>query len=244
MSENKQELLIRHKNILAFELNDLKTQIRKGKLAVANYKHSGLPEKYINDNIVKLELNLKTKDKKQAELEFRIKQIEKGELDEKILKNEEEISRKNNSNILVKANRKNEQIEQKKADKSRYDNIVLKDIEEKRGIKDKNYEIKQDYYRFVKISENLPEYLEANLKKMPMNKGYKFRGIIFFGELPPEENTYVVFERINKEILHIHTWNDQYEYLYEKKGKEKKNLIKKIPKKKILENRNSDYINF
>jgi hypothetical protein len=43
----------------------------------------------------------------------------------------------------------------------------------------------------------LPEYIQANLQKMPNNKGYIWKGIWYFGHQPAERNNdlVVMFER-------------------------------------------------
>lgn len=91
----------------------------------------------------------------------------------------------------------------------------------------------KDYNHFCRAAETLPERLQKNLENMPGNKGYKFRGVIFFGELPVSEETYIIFERVDKETMLIHTWEKDFSCVYEKKGKSKKALLEKFPKKSV-----------
>jgi hypothetical protein len=99
---------------------------------------------------------------------------------------------------------------------------MSKHIKEDRTIqKDHNY-----YYRqFEKSKETLPAYIQANLKEMPNNKGYIWRGCWFFGDLKSEHNQPLILFEKCRGVLNIHEI-DKYEHrMFEKIGKNKKTLL-------------------
>lgn len=124
---------------------------------------------------------------------------------------------------------KNDIAKRRKQDEIRKDEDKRNKLYSKpREIDDR--QINKDYVYFYKvfnrIGETLPEYMARNLKDMPNNKGYIWRNSWFMGEKDPEQGQpTIMFEKIKKNILLIHEY-DEYEYrLYEKIGKERKNMI-------------------
>ena len=129
--------------------------------------------------------------------------------------------------------------------------IVSKDAKYKRKIKKKHKEqkdeIRENFYKrckeggrinrqkryFVRSSwrwlrrtdAKLPAYMRRNLKEMPNNKGYIFRGIQYYGEKNPEKNkTTILFEK-NRGVLNIHEITTSSHKIYEKKNKKGKNKL-------------------
>lgn len=95
------------------------------------------------------------------------------------------------------------------------------------------------YRQYLNRVDSLPEYILNNLSTMPNNKGYIWRGMSCYGKLPAERGQpYILFEKIRGGILRIHEYstapaNVRWSYIYkvyEKKGKDKRILIKTINK--------------
>lgn len=89
-------------------------------------------------------------------------------------------------------------------------------------------DIEREYGRFLDISENLPEYLIRNLKTMPNNKGYRFRGITFYGELPPENGPSVVFEKKPDGMMITEYYSNQHITYFKPRDGGQKELVKKF----------------
>ena len=85
---------------------------------------------------------------------------------------------------------------------------------------------------FEKVSEQLPDYIKKNLLDMPNNKGYIWRGVCFYGYKKEQQGYRVLFEKQKGNILIIHEYTDKAYNRYEKKGKDKKQLI--FTKNKII----------
>jgi hypothetical protein len=91
-------------------------------------------------------------------------------------------------------------------------------------------DMQKAYDIFCKNNDSIPEYILKNLEKMPSNKGYIWKNIWCFGNLPPEENKPVImFDNKGGGVTMIHECFDDATYVYQKSGN-KKELIKTIPK--------------
>lgn len=117
--------------------------------------------------------------------------------------------------------------EEAKAKKKEDEKIVPpKRVWERNMEKDINY-----HYRYYsKFSGWVPPHIVKNLKDMPNNKGYIWRNIWFFGDLEVEKNQpMIMFEKVEKtDIMRIHEFSTSEHKIYEKKGKNKKVLIKTV----------------
>jgi hypothetical protein len=98
---------------------------------------------------------------------------------------------------------------------------------------DYNYNYSYEYRYYLKLCYSIPEYIKRNLKKMPNNKGYIWKGITLYGCLPPEEETTILFENLGRDILKIHEITEKEYKTFEKKGKDKRILTFKEKRRKI-----------
>lgn len=120
---------------------------------------------------------------------------------------------------IINAEYKEQEINKNKTDKK----------QKFRGIKDTNNVsfIKQDYiqsdeskekmydnsYKYYNsVVNSIPDYIKNNLKDMPNNKGYIFRGMWIYGELPDIKGEPIVLFEKNREKMVIH------EFSYNNKG--------------------------
>ena len=86
----------------------------------------------------------------------------------------------------------------------------------------------REYNKFLDISETLPDYIGKNLKTMPNNKGYKFRGITFYGEMAPENGPIVVFERKPDGMFITEYYADQEVTYFKPRDGSRKEFIRKM----------------
>ena len=91
-------------------------------------------------------------------------------------------------------NKNNKEISQKY-----YKNSYKTNRKEKFLEKDLNYH----YKLFQKKSASLPSYIKRNLKHMPNNKGYIWKGVWFFGikSQNPQDNTICMYEISGKKTF-------------------------------------------
>ena len=81
-------------------------------------------------------------------------------------------------------------------------------------------------WRWVcKTDAKLPNYMRRNLKEMPNNKGYIFRGIQYYGYKPAQRNKPVVLFEKNRGVLNIHEITKDEHKIYQKLNKNSKNKL-------------------
>ena len=94
----------------------------------------------------------------------------------------------------------------------------------------KNRYLKRDmdrsYRHFIKACNSVPDYMLRNLSNMPNNKGYIWKSVACYGELPAEQGQpTVLFDRRRGGTLVIHEWSTDEYKKYEKQGKDPKVLV-------------------
>ena len=133
---------------------------------------------------------------------------------------------------------KREAIAAEKEEKNRirgkaYEEREKREMRREYGIR---RDIEREYNRFLDISENLPDYISKNLKSMPNNKGYKFRGITFYGALPAEHGATVVFEKKPDGMIITEYYSNQEVTYFKPRDGGQKELVRKV---KITQNFNA-----
>ena len=87
------------------------------------------------------------------------------------------------------------------------------------------YFIRSSWKWLRRTDAKLPEYMRRNLREMPNNKGYIFRGIQYYGEKKAEKNKPTILFEKNRGVLKIHEITEKDHKIYEKKNKKSKNKL-------------------
>jgi hypothetical protein len=218
-----EETRIREKNITLSNIKDIKSYIKRHTETIERLHKQTTLSNFDKNQISKLKEKIQTYENDLKGLEKKILEIETGKYDDDFLKKMEEerlkISKSND-----KINKKNIEKKQKNIDNKKFVKTSY-DITNNYNNNDKFYE--KEYSKFSDKCNNIPDYIIRNLKEMPSNKGYIWKGIWCFGKLPPDSKTLIMFEKINGD-LRIHESDENFKYIYDKKGKDKKVLISKI----------------
>jgi hypothetical protein len=110
------------------------------------------------------------------------------------------------------------------------DELKRQKLENRPKEKETKY-IEKDYKYFwkvyQKICDSIPDYMREKLRNMPNNKGYIWRGCHVFGNLPPEPGKNVTLFEKRGQLMRIHEITSGEYLIYEKYGKERKNLVQK-----------------
>jgi hypothetical protein len=159
-------------------------------------------------------------------MKTRIADIESGKLDTALL---EESKRESKSYHDKHTDMLQKRREAHDKEKEMRDNVYKKPREKE------NKHIEKDYAYYLKvynsIGDTLPDNMRENLKTMPNNKGYIWRGCLFCGLLPAERGQpYIAFEKLRGGITRIHETDEYETRVYEKYGKDKKQLISRKPR--------------
>lgn len=217
------------KNELKNEIKECESVITRSNETIGRLKTSNMGLNYVTNQISILKEKIENKTKLVEELNKKIEDVKSGLLDDEIQK-EYDDNKERSKSISLKYKKKKEEKKREKDEKKKitkeYWDKVKSDSKERY---DKKRDIKYQYKYFTKVCESIPDYLLKNLKKMPNNKGYIWRGVYCYGDLPAEENQpNVLFEKKKGGILLIHEHRSNGEYRrYEKIGRERKKLVHK-----------------
>ena len=182
---------------------------------------------YAYNQIEKLKNKNKERELTLKNLEERLDDLKMGYLDE-------ELEEQYNKTISVIDSKKNHTINRKKEAKQK----INKDFTNKshnldRYTSSNSREIAKAYKYYVRTCNSIPDYMIKKLKQMPNNKGYIWKDIYCYGELPEEKNKPVtLFEKKHDNLLVIHEWTNSEYIIWHKKGKDRKQLYSKTKIKK------------
>jgi len=219
---------ISEKNNINTKIKQINIFMERNKETIKRFKGQTKISAFELKQIEKLEKKNNEYQEELNKLKEDILSVEKGDFDFKYKNNKikaMEDSKNMNEKLNIKRiNNDDKEIEKKKFVKKSYDNN-----------KPESYYMDKEEKRYFKICDSIPPYILRNLKEMPNNKGYIFKGLWCCGELPAEENgNLIMFEKCYNDVMKIHEIDDKFHYIYEKIGKNKKTLLSKIERNQEL----------
>lgn len=215
-----------HRQTERNRINERIRQIRKtlenNQETITKYKRQDLNESFFRTQLDRLLDSTNILNGELDRLNARLSMVNTGELDTELSNTASELQASIQQKQQATLKKKKDQVNMLKQQsdtffghntEKRSENISPKELE--RGL---------NYYN--KVCDSVPEYMLKNLKNMPSNKGYCFRGVWLFGELPMDTSgVTTIFEKSRNDLLIIHEF-DKYEYsLYHKVGQDKKVLV-------------------
>lgn len=226
------QLRINEKNKIRIELNDVKKNIERNNETIKRLSNIQEHVEFYNKQITKLE-NKNIDDSKIAiELEKKLLDIDNGLYDHTI--NLQISNNNNDSKMKQEASDKKCKLkkDQKQEDRKKLD-LEYKTFRKHDGIS--AYGMQKETDRFFFNMASIPDYMKQNLKTMPCNKGYIWKGIHFMGSLKPENNNVtIMFEKCRGGIMKIHEITRRTHIIYEKQGKNQKKLVSNVQRNPIL----------
>lgn len=226
------QLRLNEKNRIELVIKQSYSSIEINSNTLGRFKMS-INHSSLLDNIQKLKVKISSSEDIIRVMENRIKSLQKGELDEELrIKSQEnldyveakKIEKKIKKDNIIEYNNKQKEISQAYYQGERTDNREQKYCK-------KNWD--REYKYFMKANDSIPDYILQNLKNMPNNKGYIWRGIWCFGELPEEKNRPVIMTENNKGVSLTHEIYPHEIRIYKKLERNKRELIKTTPRKLI-----------
>jgi len=220
-----EELRIREKNIVNIRIRELNNYIKKNDETI-NRLSSQASSDFNITQINKLEKKNIEYKKELEILSEKLNNISTGNMDKELSNTTE-----TNQNIIVQ---KCEAKEKKKTEEK-----TVRKIKEEKNLKisydmnryrqnnePKEWEMCKEYNRYNKLCDTIPDYMNRNLKEMPSNKGYIWRGVWCFGQKPPERGQPIImFERLKNDIMRIYEIDSEYRNIFEKQGKHGKRVL-------------------
>jgi hypothetical protein len=221
-----------HKNKLNNDIRDAENFIFRNEETIKRIKKSNMGVEYIQNQIEKLKIAVDEKRELLDIKEEELVHVSNGLFDEKINDEYKENAIKHEKAVndikLIKESKKDELSEKKELSSKYWEGIIEASRSQKQLERDYKYGLK--YFR--KVCDQLPEYMSRNLSDMPNNKGYIWRGLNFYGDQPDQPGPVIMFEKLKGDINIIHEYTDREYRKYEKRGKDRKQLIYKEPIKK------------
>lgn len=215
-------------NRLNEEIKSNDKHIENIKAAIHNIsKEKSFPAEYIEKQITQRNERISHYIDRKKFLETQIQLIKYGSNDIALMEEiNENVKRQNAKNkpVLSFKDKQKDKAKEKAKDKA------------KEKLKDKSLskvfpKVWADYnneYRYMdNVTKYLPGHLQNNLKTMPENKGYIYKGVWFFGQAKPDNSVDIVmFEKKGGDILYIHQYHNKRYSLFEKRGKNPKVQIR------------------
>ena len=225
-----ESLRLREKNIALLRIKEIQTYIKRNEETISRFKKLNNQSSFELKQIEKLISTNNNFETEIIELNKKVTDIVSGNLDNELGKI---ITESNKNKIKDDEKQKNKMIEKDKKDKK--DKVLIIQSYKINGNRNDEYYMNKEYDRFLKICNSIPEYILRNLKEMPANKGYIWKGLWCFGKLPEEKTgLLIMFEKQYNGILKIHEIDDNYRRIYEKKGKDRKILISEEPRSNFI----------
>jgi hypothetical protein len=183
------------------EIKQTEISIKRDREAQKNVRNMGLSSDELRKKQDHLEMSIKQKEERLKKLNEERDAYLAGRLDSEI---ESEMKK----NIVKPVLRKKKPV------------TYVKPVFIKRERRTEPLEKDIRYYRrqFDKADEYLPDYMRHNLDNMPNNKGYIWRGCMFFGKLEPEyDKPRILFEKLKGGDMKIHEFDKTHYTITEKK---------------------------
>jgi len=179
---------------------------------------------YNKTQIEKIREKNKTRDQDLQYLQDRLVHLNDGMLDQELVqerkRSQREVDRKVSDTKKKKNQERDEKEQRSKLSRQQYETNRSLD----REYRYKNRGMNISYRYFTKVYNSMPEYMLNKIANMPNNKGYIWRGVYCYGDLPAEQGQPSVMFEKNKDLLIIHEWT-KYEYnIWHKKGKNRRVL--------------------
>lgn len=220
------------RNIIHDEIKQKENVLKRNKETIDRLRNSQTNMEFNKIQIEKLSLSISELSKKIENLKQKYIDINSGIYDEDFISNKIE-SQSKFKNELEKQNKKNKEKEDKKIQNKE---ILDNEYQMRRFSGPSENFLRKETDRFFKSVESVPQFILENLKNMPSNKGYIWRGVYCYGELPPESKNIIMFEKCRNNIMKIHECINNQINIYEKVGKGPKKFIQKIERNPYIMN--------
>lgn len=223
----KQAHLAEKRKVFASTLKDeiraCAIKIKRHELTNENMRSSSCAGKdldFIENTIARNKQSISGLQDEIAKLKIKLDGVDAGSCDAEIDKMYQD-SADHIADMDEKAAKKEaQQAEREARDRARGEAYNKKEYSEMRNERYMAKVYAREYERYLDVVDSLPDHIARNLDTMPNNKGYKWRGVTFFGKLPAEPNGAVLVFDKRPEGMHIWetTPTSQSEYLKTRDG--------------------------
>jgi hypothetical protein len=147
----------------------------------------------------------------------RFEKIELNLFDEQYINEIKDNRQKQNNNIIKKKIKLEKRRKEKQEDKHILELQTQKNRRLGKEKREQRYQLKRSYKYFMNVVTSIPTWIQGKLTHMPNNKGYIWRGVCLYGELPDDKSgTTVMIAPAKGGITYIHEWTDTTYKQYKK----------------------------
>lgn len=231
MSSVCEKRRIKRKREIRNEISELQTYIDQKTDANYHLKRSEFDPVYVQKQVDGNKEYIQKTTARISELEQQLRAVDRGELDDEIMKSYEDAK------AILNAKRENLRKIKQKNKEQKQDNIIKSKtyrkniIADHRADKNMKRQIRSGWIYYNRVCDSIPEYITKKLKKLPNNKGYLWRGVSLYGDLPEKRGPTVLFEN-KKGYTIIHEYTHSYYSVYEQKRGQKRVLVSRTPKRR------------
>jgi hypothetical protein len=217
---------INERNNIKFKRKDLLVNIKRDDRTIERLRNERTNVDFNKNKIESLKRAIQKRECEISILDARERDLDCGNLDRELLyqiqDNAKIIKKKNNETFK----RKSEQRELDNKNKKKALDFKNSYIQSGRNQRRLERNIKSDEYYYYKLCSYIPDYIIKNLSKMPNNRGYIWKDIYCYGDLPAVDGEPVILhERKPKNTTIIHEWKDDIYRIYQRVGRDKKTLL-------------------
>ena len=227
------KLRITEKNKLHSDLLSCESNIKGSIETIKRLKFSNFSENN-SKRIQDLEQKLISLQTKASDIKLRISDISSGKLDSELLHEIEQNTKNQKISSHLASKKRNIQQIEKDHIEIQLQKHFTSERNVKRSEKWQEKDMQKSYDIFCKKNSSIPPYILQNLKKMPNNRGYIWKDIWCFGELPSEKNQPVIMINNAKGNNLIIEYHHDCIKTFKKNYKNKKELINSIPRTPLL----------
>jgi len=213
-------------NETLLEIKRLKNLNTNDDNTINRFRHKVGEVEYNKEQVNKLNTKISERLDKIKELEVKLDNIDKGELDTVI----NDIYNSNlqdiNSKSQHKTLKKQANNEQKQRDKDLYEARRKAEYKANKSFYKNEREMQQTYRYYLKTCQYIPQHIKDKVKNQPNNKGFIWRGIYMYGHKPPSgkpENVSLLEKQ--GEDLYIHEFFPDRYKVWKKNGNRRKELV-------------------
>lgn len=220
------------KNKFVTEIASLKKTIERSQNSVDELRKTTVIKdgSFILSNIEKKKNEIQDYQSKIEELEEKLEMLNNGQLDDEIVSNIKENTQKVSKKNKDAAVKKEKVDETEEKNKKTADLYYTNERNSQYQARRRHFDMEREYERLCSI--DLPDYIVQNLKGMPNNKGYIWRGVWFFGELREVPGPCVMFDK-QRDAMYIHEIFHDKHVVYRKNSQNQKELVKSYDRRKI-----------
>lgn len=215
-----------HKLQLSQSIRDQRNKIKWSEQTLSQLKNQTFSNQYVSKVQDDCKSKIEQSKSEISHLEEKLRELDAGLLDTELLSDHQQTQQHFHHKLeLSQAKKQQKKIDSQEARKSSKHRFKS-EIKEAWTHEHHRREMVREYHRYLKSLEFLPKYIRKNLSEMPNNKGYVWRGIYLYGDLPEiEGDPIALFEKLPKNVMLIHEWKGDTYRVYRKEGKTSKYLV-------------------